>query len=31
MIKPQFGFVVEYVKDIETAKRFYVETDKKAA
>ena len=25
MIKPQFGFVLEYVKDIEAAKRFYVE------
>jgi catechol 2,3-dioxygenase-like lactoylglutathione lyase family enzyme len=25
MSKPQFGFVVEYVKDIETVKRFYVE------
>jgi catechol 2,3-dioxygenase-like lactoylglutathione lyase family enzyme len=23
--KARFGFVVEYVKDIETAKRFYVE------
>ena len=25
MIKPQFGFVLEYVKDIEAAKRFYVD------
>ncbi|MGI8767335.1 MAG: VOC family protein [Gemmatimonadaceae bacterium] len=25
MSKPQFGFVVEYVKDVEAAKRFYVE------
>lgn len=25
MVNPQFGFVIEYVKDIETAKRFYVE------
>ena len=24
-IKPQFGFVLEYVTDIEAAKRFYVE------
>ena len=23
--KPKFGFIVEYVTDIETAKRFYVE------
>ena len=23
--KPQFGFALEYVKDIETAKRFYTE------
>lgn len=23
--KPKFGFIVEYVKDIEAAKRFYVE------
>ena len=23
--KPRFGFVVEYVKDIEASKRFYVE------
>lgn len=23
--KPQFGFVIEYVTDIEAAKRFYVE------
>ena len=23
--KPQFGFVIEYVKDIEAAKHFYVE------
>jgi catechol 2,3-dioxygenase-like lactoylglutathione lyase family enzyme len=23
--KPRFGFVVEYVKDVEAAKRFYVE------
>ena len=23
--KPEFGFVVEYVTDIEAAKRFYVE------
>jgi catechol 2,3-dioxygenase-like lactoylglutathione lyase family enzyme len=23
--KPQFGFVVEYVKNVEEAKRFYVE------
>ncbi|HEX2341138.1 MAG TPA: VOC family protein [Vicinamibacterales bacterium] len=26
MIRPRFGFVLEYVKDIEAAKRFYVET-----
>jgi len=25
MIKPRFGFVVEYVPDIEAAKRFYVD------
>jgi len=25
MNKPQFGFVLEYVTDIEAAKRFYVE------
>ena len=25
MIKPQFGFVLEYVKDIEAARRFYVD------
>ena len=25
MIQPKFGFVVEYVPDIEAAKRFYVE------
>lgn len=24
-IRPRFGFVLEYVSDIETAKRFYVE------
>ena len=24
--KPKFGFIVEYVKDIEIAKSFYVET-----
>jgi len=24
-VKPRFGFVVEYVDDIEAAKRFYVE------
>jgi len=24
--KPKFGFVVEYVKDINIAKKFYVET-----
>ncbi|MCJ8325486.1 MAG: hypothetical protein MJK08_00150 [Campylobacterales bacterium] len=24
--KPKFGFIVEYVKDIEIAKNFYVET-----
>jgi catechol 2,3-dioxygenase-like lactoylglutathione lyase family enzyme len=24
-ITPRFGFIVEYVKDIEAAKRFYVE------
>lgn len=23
--KPEFGFILEYVKDIEAAKRFYVE------
>jgi catechol 2,3-dioxygenase-like lactoylglutathione lyase family enzyme len=23
--KPQFGFVIEYVKDIDAARRFYVE------
>lgn len=23
MSKPQFGFVVEYVKDVEAAKRFW--------
>lgn len=23
--KPEFGFVIEYVKDIETAKQFYVD------
>jgi predicted enzyme related to lactoylglutathione lyase len=26
MINPTFGFVLEYVKDLEAAKRFYVET-----
>jgi catechol 2,3-dioxygenase-like lactoylglutathione lyase family enzyme len=25
MIKPKFGFVVEYVPDIQAAKRFYVD------
>jgi len=25
VIQPKFGFVVEYVPDIEAAKRFYVE------
>lgn len=25
MSKPQFGFVIEYVKDVEAARRFYVE------
>jgi catechol 2,3-dioxygenase-like lactoylglutathione lyase family enzyme len=25
MIKPKFGFAIEYVKDIEAAKRFYVD------
>jgi catechol 2,3-dioxygenase-like lactoylglutathione lyase family enzyme len=25
MVRPQFGFVLEYVKDIEAAKRFYAE------
>jgi len=25
MIKPKFGFVVEYVPDIQAAKRFYIE------
>ena len=25
MIKPTFGFVVEYVPDIQTAKRFYID------
>jgi catechol 2,3-dioxygenase-like lactoylglutathione lyase family enzyme len=24
-IKPRFGFVIEYVKDVEAAKRFYVD------
>jgi catechol 2,3-dioxygenase-like lactoylglutathione lyase family enzyme len=24
-VRPAFGFVVEYVKDIEAAKRFYIE------
>jgi catechol 2,3-dioxygenase-like lactoylglutathione lyase family enzyme len=24
--KPRFGFIVEYVKDVEAAKRFYVDT-----
>jgi catechol 2,3-dioxygenase-like lactoylglutathione lyase family enzyme len=25
MVKPRFGFVLEYVRDIEAAKRFYTE------
>ncbi len=26
MNEPKFGFIVEYVKDIEKSKNFYVET-----